>query len=69
MTRTYIAMTMRFVIGARTFFNVPLFILINEIQGKHLLRRIPCASHGRFNSYVFTFDLETGTVYILIIFQ
>ena len=55
-------MTMRFVIDARTFFNVPLFILINEIQGKHLLRKIPRASHGRF-------DLEIGTVCILIIFQ
>ena len=34
--------------------------------GKKFVKiRIPRASHGRFNPYVFTFDLETGTVCIL----
>ena len=42
------------------FFNVPLFIFLNEIQGK--AEYIPRASYGRFNPYVFTFHLETETI-------
>ena len=40
-----------------------------KYKGKHLLRRIPRALYGRFDPYVFTFDLETKTVSTLIIFQ
>ena len=47
-------------IDTLTFFNVPLFIFLNEIhRGK---QNIPRASYGRFNPYVFTFHLETETI-------
>ena len=49
-----------------TFFNVPLFIFLNEIQGK---QNIPRALYGRFDPSVFTFNLETETVSTLIFFQ
>ena len=53
-----------------TFFNVPLFIFLNEIQGKPFVKKnIPRALCGRFDPYVFTFNLETETVSKLIIFQ
>ena len=39
-------------IDSLMFFNVPLFIFLNEIQGRHLLRRIPRASYRCFNPYV-----------------
>ena len=53
-----------------TFFNVPLFIFLNEIQGKAVVKKnIPRALYGRFDPFVFTFNLETESVSTLIIFQ
>ena len=53
-----------------TFFNVLLFIFLNEMQEKEFVRKkLPCALYGRFDPYVFTFNLESETVSTLIIFQ
>ena len=37
-----------------------------KYKERHLLKRIPRASYGCFNPYVFTFDLETETICILM---
>ena len=50
--------------------NANIGILLNKIQGKAFVKKnIPRALYGRFDPYVYTFNLETETVSKLIIFQ
>ena len=44
-------------------------VFLNEILGKAFVKNIPRALYGRFDSYYFTFNLETETVSKLITFQ
>ena len=47
-----------------------MFIFLNEILGEAFVKKnIPRALYGRFDPYVFTFNLETETVSKLINFQ
>ena len=53
-----------------TFLRLSVFSFLNEILGKVFVKKnIPRALYRRFDSYVFTFNLETETVSKLITFQ
>ena len=59
-------------IDTLTFFNVPLFVFLNEIQEKAVVKKkILRALYGHFDPYVFTFNLETEVVstFISMIFE